>query len=326
VDAEENAARNTLADMQARLAAGPFAVLAVAPTATPAETRSAFLELTKQFHPARFGRMASDVQRLANEVFLGIKAAHDALAKAGGWSPRGQPNHAPPAQVTGPASGGVRATGGRPSQPAPNTPAAGVRVPASSSQPPTQPLPVSRPAAAPQPATRQTTQPLPQRPATQPVPLVGRVATAPAVGGGRPVTPSAAPQPQPATRSGPATVQPWKPAPASGPARAPTSTAPAPTAAAGAGAPFDERAAIMQVQDLVRKQQWAAARQALQNLAARVPTSTQYKALLAYARGREAQQLGRNDEAILELQRALQLDPNLSLAKTALAEMQSRHK
>jgi Tfp pilus assembly protein PilF len=83
---------------------------------------------------------------------------------------------------------------------------------------------------------------------------------------------------------------------------------------------------MMQVQDLVRKGQWAAARQALQNLASRVPSSTQYKALLAYARGREAQQLGRNDEATLEFQRALQLDPNLSLAKSALAEMQSRHK
>ena len=89
---------------------------------------------------------------------------------------------------------------------------------------------------------------------------------------------------------------------------------------------FDERAELMIVMDLVRKGHWPAARQGLQNLAARVPASTNYKALLAYARGREAQQANRPDEAILELQRALQLDPNLSLAKTALVELQRTKK
>ena len=55
----------------------------------PESVRSAFLTLTKQFHPARFGRMSNELQRLSNEVFLGIKAAHELLLKSLGVTTRG---------------------------------------------------------------------------------------------------------------------------------------------------------------------------------------------------------------------------------------------
>jgi hypothetical protein len=88
--------------------------------------------------------------------------------------------------------------------------------------------------------------------------------------------------------------------------------------------PFDERAALRESLMLLNEQNWTGARMVLHNLAARVPASKNYRALLGYARGREAQAAGRIDDASLEYQRALQLDPELSLAKAALAEVQRR--
>ena len=65
--------------MQARISSqGPSVALGMEDSgATPESVRAAFLTLTKQFHPARFGRMSTEIQRLSNEVFLGIKAAHE---------------------------------------------------------------------------------------------------------------------------------------------------------------------------------------------------------------------------------------------------------
>ena len=77
---DEAQARATLLAMQARLR-DPHDALGLSGSATPAEVRSAFLALTKRFHPARFGRMPAEIQRLANEVFLGLRAAHDALSR-----------------------------------------------------------------------------------------------------------------------------------------------------------------------------------------------------------------------------------------------------
>ena len=75
---------------------------------------------------------------------------------------------------------------------------------------------------------------------------------------------------------------------------------------------------------LLNDRRWTPAREALNNLATRVPQSKNYRALLGYARGREAQAAGRHQEAELEYLRALQLDPELALAKQALAEVQQR--
>jgi hypothetical protein len=91
-----------------------------------------------------------------------------------------------------------------------------------------------------------------------------------------------------------------------------------------APAVFDERSALAHALELVTAQSWTAARQALHALAARVPQSKQYRALLCYTRGREAQAAGHSDEATLEFQRALQLDPELGHAKQALADIQRR--
>ncbi len=46
------------------------------------DIRTAFLALTKVYHPAKFARMSVEVQRQSNEVFLGIKAALDLMNKA----------------------------------------------------------------------------------------------------------------------------------------------------------------------------------------------------------------------------------------------------
>src|SRR5207302_370723 len=81
--------------MQVRLSQGPHVALGIAELSTPQQVRTAFLELTKQFHPARFGRMSSELQRMSNEVFLGIKSAHDSLLRTLGSSlrPRAQGTH-----------------------------------------------------------------------------------------------------------------------------------------------------------------------------------------------------------------------------------------
>ena len=79
---EELKARASLTEMQLRIAEGPHVALGIAATASAEEIRAAFLQLTKQYHPARFGRMSTEVHKLSNEVFLGIKAAHDQMQKA----------------------------------------------------------------------------------------------------------------------------------------------------------------------------------------------------------------------------------------------------
>jgi Tfp pilus assembly protein PilF len=80
------------------------------------------------------------------------------------------------------------------------------------------------------------------------------------------------------------------------------------------------------VLEQLQRGQWEAARQTLAALAARAPDVPRYRALLSYARGREAQLAHRLDEARVELQDALQIDPELQLAKTALAELFTRRK
>ena len=235
--ADEARARATLVEMQSRISSGPHAALGVGEGASPEQVRAAFLALTKTFHPARFGRMSPDVQRLSNEVFLGIKGAHETLLKLLGVPGR--------ASATGSGS-----------------------FPRSASPPP-----------------ERTTQRMPQiaRPVTPPFGVkVGgapRQGTPPQPDSGR-VTPPAQPQPS-----------------------------------------VDERLELQRALDLMSNRSWNAARQAMTSLAARVPTSKHYRALLCYTRGREAQVAGKGEEAVMELQRALQFDPELGQAKQALEEL-----
>lgn len=85
---DEKQARHLLAEMQSRLARSSYDALEIpAGTPGPEQVRAAFFRLTKTFHPLKFAQMAPDVQKLANEVFLSLRAAHDSLAR-----PAKQPN------------------------------------------------------------------------------------------------------------------------------------------------------------------------------------------------------------------------------------------
>jgi hypothetical protein len=259
---DEASARSVLAAMQDRLARNPASALGVPARASAEEVRAAFLELTKLFHPVRFGRMATDIQKQANEVFLALRAAHDALAKAA--------RHA-----TGPL---------------PVTPVRPAAGPASAATP--------SPAAAPNGARA------PLRPMiSQAHNGASAPATAPRLGVPR-ATPSGSPI-----------------VPASGPPRAGN-----PVRQSGAQpivAPAATEAAAV---ELLGRQQWEPARTMLHQLRAREPASRRIPALMAYARGREAQLAGRVDDARVELQDALDLDPGLQLAKDALTELFRRRK
>ena len=251
---DETRARAALVGMQGKISQGPNVALGVMPGATPEHVRTAFLALTKVFHPARFGRMSPEIQKLSNEVFLGIKSAHETLMKA-----LGVPLRSP---------SGTSPTGPHPV------------LPRGSSPPPTT-------------LSAQTTQKVPalSRPVT---PAFGvRIGARPAT---PPSAPAAAPPPDPAARTGPVTNPPTP----------------------------DERLELQRALDLMTAKSWSEARQAMTALAARVPMSKQYRALLCYTRGREAQAAGKGEEAAMELQRALQLDPELSLAKSALADLLRR--
>jgi hypothetical protein len=254
---DEARARSALADMQERLARGPIAALGLTASSTPEDARAAFLQLTKHFHPVRFGRMATDIQRLANEVFLALRAAHESVAR----TLRRPTGPIPPPGSTSagaPASGPVNGRG----------------------------------------------QALPARPARPAVPDTGE----------RPVVPAT-----PASGPRPAVARPSALAPAV------ASRPPAPVRPIGSAPPVTARdeAAVL---DLLQRQQWDLARTALHQLSARDPSSKRLRALEAYARGREAQLDRRLDDARVELQDALELDPDLQVAKTALTELFTRRR
>jgi hypothetical protein len=281
--------------MQSRLSQGPHITLGVAELATAGQVRAAFLELTKQYHPARFGRLSSELQRMSNEVFLGIKSAHDAMLRALGAPLKPTRGGIQPIQ----AEGSSRMPQVRPT---PQPPARAIGT-----APPTAP---TRPS-----------QPLPKVPSQDHGYRGGPEAVA------RRLTP---PFGMPVTAPQPPQAPPQRPTPqrlGSPPMRAHDPLNPDTIRHAGvqpAAPAFDEQRALMDATQLLQTRNWGAARQALHALAARVPQSKPYRALLCYARGREAQQTGRTDDAALEFQRSLQLDPNLAPAKQALAEVQRR--
>jgi hypothetical protein len=265
---DEARARSALADMQERLARGPIVALGLTASATAEDARAAFLQLTKHYHPVRFGRMASDIQKLANEVFLSLRAAHDSVVKA----LRRPTGPIPP--MTGPANGRGQAL---PSS------RAGVRPAADTGERPMVPPGVAH-------------------------------------GAGAAAAPGAAPGVSPIPASGPRPAMPRPVAPAAPGPRAPATVRPV-----GSAPPTTARdeAAVL---DLLQRQQWDQARTALHQLSARDPGSKRIRALEAYARGREAQLDRRLDDARVELQDALELDPDLQVAKTALTELFTRRR
>jgi hypothetical protein len=269
---DEASARSVLATMQARLARDPVAALGLVANATADDVRAAFLQLTKQYHPVRFGRMALDIQRLSNEVFLALRAAHDALAKA----LRRQSGPLP-------ASRGSSALGAQ-AQPPMSAPSQGA------------------------PAPLRSPQLLPQRPVRPPG--SSESGERPPVPPPRAMTPALGVK-IPATR-------PSGPQPVSRPSLPMRQTGGHPVVV-----PAVDEATVL---ELLQRQQWDQARSALHQLSARDPASKRIRALMSYARGREAQLDRRVDDARVELQDALELDPELQLAKTALTELFTRRK
>lgn len=71
-----------LRDMQAKLKRSPLEALGVVGGASAAEIRSAFMSLTKQYHPAKFARLDEATVKLANEVFLDLREAYEGLQAA----------------------------------------------------------------------------------------------------------------------------------------------------------------------------------------------------------------------------------------------------
>jgi len=264
--------------MQVRLSRDPYEALGIAGGASAPEIRHAFLTLTKQYHPAKFARMATDVQKLANEVFLMLRAAHDNLSrpsvtpKQSGQIPTLRPNMGPRASSPQPTSAnGIVATS------------------------------TVRARSGPQPRAPMAT---PAATATQPI----RSMAVPAAAAPRPASPAAV---VPRTPSGPTPTVPRPAAPAR------------PAVSSAAGNTDRELSAILQLFDVG---QITAARVALESLTTRSPAVPRYQSLLHYAKGREAQLAKQIDVARVELQDALQIDPDLQLAKTALAELFTRRK
>ena len=290
VGPEEVRARQLLLDMMELLSSDPYAAMGLIPSATASDIRNAFLTRTKQFHPARFGRMAADIQRLANEVFLSLRAVHESIAKPAVRTPR-QSGPLRPRLPTGPRPTGAAGS-------AAMRPMTGA-VPVQPARPPSGQAPTLRPPTGPSPT-------IGGRPGSQPQPRV--LDQAPT----QPTRSPAAQASQPIPRSAVGTR-----------AAGPPGTGPRPQPVV-VGAPAERE--LAPIYELFAQQQLAAAKVALETLVARSPQSTKYKALLSYAKGRAAQLEKRIDEARVELHEALTLDPDLQVAKTALAELFTRRR
>jgi len=298
--------------MQLRLSRGAHIALGLQNSdPSPQDVRSAFLQLTKQFHPARFGRLSTETQKLSTEVFLGIKSAHESLLRA---------------------VGGVVRGGGRTNQ-------SGAVPMLNNDRDTTRPI-ATRAVGTQQPAISRTmtptrhgvgsgagahnfgsraVSPVPAAPLRGVSPVAQRPGTPPGTSPGTP--PRTPPQTPPITRPSPPIIAP----------PAPAATDPATDRGTGEWPPqlktapaFDERVELEQVITALATKNWGQAKTLLNSLAARVPSSKQYRALLAYTRGREAQTSGRGEDAVTEFQRALQFDPDLQQAKSAMAELLRR--
>lgn len=156
---DEAQARGILDGMWERLARGPLAALGVDGTASVAEVHAAFGQLAKIYHPAKFARMSTEIQKLSNETFLQLRSAYDSATKA---AKANRAAAAPPANGRG--TGGspvarppVPATGLRATGPVPQL----ARTPASSQSLPRGAVPGTK---APTPATGVRVGALPSRP------------------------------------------------------------------------------------------------------------------------------------------------------------------
>ncbi len=272
--------------MKRRLELGPHAALGIVEGANAQIARAAFLQLTKTYHPAKFAREAPEIVRQANEVFLALRAAYESISGA--------------KRPTQPM-GSMGSTTPRP------TPAMGVPVlprPASGTPPQREPT---------TPARRTTPmRGIPSQPTDRDRNLTPIR--------GVPIPPSSATPPAPRAAPLGVSIKGAKPPPPSTTAKATPDATPQIELPPGVE-PGTEEAELELAMHHLRRKQWTEARKTLHALAARNSKEKKYRALLSYARGREAQDGNRRDEARTEFARALQLDPELSVAKAALAQV-----
>ncbi len=285
--------------MQHRLLAEPRLALGLAPNANAADVRTAFLTLTKQYHPVKFARCDATVQRLANEVFLLLREAHDAVAKnTRSAVGTGRTTVAGAASTTGPV-GVVAATKttspspivGR--TPTPRAPS-GVTLPRTISPLHTQ-------------AQARVASTAPAQPAIGPTPSIKPVVPMPAAARPPGAQPSATP------------AKPLSPAAKSVTFRA-TPTAPSPASIITANT-VNETELFTKGKELLRQKNWHEARDIFVGLTRHNTTESAYKAMLALARGRIDQANGNLDGARTQYSLALQLEPAFTAAATALDEI-----
>ncbi|MBL8625220.1 MAG: hypothetical protein JNK64_28175 [Myxococcales bacterium] len=269
--------------------------------------RASFMALCKRYHPAKYARFSPPTVRLANEVFLVIRRAHDDLARG--------LTAAPPRPGT--PSNGVPIAGAAPRRAA--TPPTGVPItgapPRRAATPPTgvpvvrPPSPAARPAGVAPPAST------PPPSAASPRPGVA------------PARPSPTPPRPTSTVPAPAAAPPRAAAPvgpAASTATTRTSVVPPPAADRGPslnpklGPPPASDPRFERALEHLRERRWAEARPLLSELSARSPTDVRYRAYLHYLRGWEAFELGKDGEARAEWRRALACDPGLGMAQWAL--------
>jgi hypothetical protein len=313
-----------------RLDAAPFAFLGLGADPTPAQARSAFLALTKQYHPTKFARFSPDTVRLANEVFLALKRVYESLergARAATARPAGSGSQ-PLGAVPRPAGAAQRPAVGprraavhlRPTEPPATQPAPAVstRIPAVS--------------------VRMRAADAPASPTPTPTPsTTARIAqTSPFVriegGAARPTAPTVS---QPIPRADASSLRrntPLRGVPQTG--RTPRLDRPADGSGSAAAVPASsatriprlttgtsEEETFEQGLDLLRRRLWGDAEKIFAQLAITVPTDKRYRAHRHYARGRIAQDLGRHDDARSEWQRAIGLEPAFMAARSALDQL-----
>jgi tetratricopeptide (TPR) repeat protein len=353
VGSDEAAVQLGLRAALERLDAAPYAFLGLVGDPTPAQARSAYLALTKKYHPTKFARFSPDTVRLANEVFLALKRVYEALERGAGARPAragsqpmgGAPRPASPAAAAAARTAPPRraAVHMRPTEPPATQPAAvaaaaaraqtaapsvSTRVPVVSVRmhaagAPAEPASAS--AGGPVSAPGGTTTRIPQ---TSPFVRIDG-------GASRPTTPSTS---QAIPRADAPSVRrntPLRGVPQTG--RTPRLDRPAdgtgseaarnPVPASSAtriprlATGTDEEAAFAQGLDLLRRRLWNDAEKVFAQLAITVPSEKRYRAHRHYARGRIAQDLGRHDDARSEWERAVGLEPSLNVAKAALEQL-----
>lgn len=328
----DRALHTQLADDLARMRrSSPLEILGLSAGADEAEIRAAFLALTKRNHPNRFARRDPSILRLANEVFLLVRAAYEKAS-----APRA------PGESSGSAV--LRASSIRQSDTIrlPAVP----RPPTTSSAPPAPSTPQSQPRTNPPSAARTAA---PSSP-----PAVTRAAgpsSPPAVTQPAPVSRSQQLAQPPADRTQPMSqtiddelraaiaekrrqrlqntpaIGSLPSAPPGASARASTQTPiieekPSGTWAAAVPRPSREERVRMARRQL-ETGQLAAARAAFRTLLAE-KAEPQVKGLLHLAAGRELIADGKLADGRAELERAMAADPDLAEAREALAAIDKK--